>query len=69
MTKIRNGILIIEPTKDDVCELCGKADELRPYGPNGENICFECGMKDEESTERAFLGLLDRVIPINPNKN
>ena len=25
-----------------VCEMCGKIDECRPYGPNGEQICFEC---------------------------
>lgn len=38
------------------CELCGAADkELRPYGPNGERICFECGMRDEEMTGRRFM--------------
>ena len=25
-----------------VCEMCGKIDECRPYGPNGEQVCFEC---------------------------
>lgn len=37
------------------CELCGKRAELRPYGPRGESICFACGMKNEEVTERAAL--------------
>ncbi len=32
------------------CELCGKPDELRPYGPKGEWICFDCGMKDKTTT-------------------
>ncbi len=36
------------------CELCGKKDELRPYGPNHENICFECGMKNKELTKKRF---------------
>lgn len=36
------------------CELCGKVAELRPYGPNGENICFACGMKREEVTKKRF---------------
>lgn len=36
----------------EFCELCGAIDECRPYGPNGENICFDCGMKDEETTTR-----------------
>lgn len=37
---------------DEVCEMCGKLDECRPYGPNDENICFDCGMLDEETTKR-----------------
>jgi hypothetical protein len=37
---------------DQVCESCGKIDECRPYGPNGEQICFECAMLDEETTKR-----------------
>lgn len=41
-------ILAVEP--DGKCELCGKVDELRPYGPNGERICFDCGMKYERTT-------------------
>ncbi len=34
------------------CDLCGKVAELRPYGPNGECICFACGQKDKAATER-----------------
>lgn len=41
------------------CEICGKISELRPYGPKGEWICFECGMKDEETTKQMFLGFLN----------
>lgn len=44
------GIIAEQPP--EVCEMCGKVDECRPYGPNGENICFDCGMKDEETTRR-----------------
>lgn len=36
------------------CDLCGKIAELRPYGPNGEAVCFDCGMKDEDAAKRAF---------------
>jgi hypothetical protein len=39
---------------DGICQMCGKPDELRPYGPNDENICFDCAMKDEETTSRKF---------------
>lgn len=35
-----------------VCELCGVVDECRPYGPNDEQVCFDCAMKDEETAEK-----------------
>lgn len=35
-----------------VCEMCGVIAECRPYGPNDENICFDCAMKDEATTEK-----------------
>ena len=44
------GFIATEPSQ--VCELCGAIDECRPYGPNGEQICFDCGMKDPETTQR-----------------
>lgn len=51
--------LIIPETKGDVCEQCKKictdADDLRPYGPGGTDICFDCAMKGEPETERQFL--------------
>lgn len=42
----------VEP--ESRCELCGKVAETRPYGPNGERICYQCGMKDEKTTKRMF---------------
>jgi hypothetical protein len=47
-----NGVPVIEAEDDDICELCGKIAECRPYGPKGERICFECGMKNEAITNR-----------------
>jgi hypothetical protein len=46
------GIIQEEPMQR--CEMCGVIDECRPYGPNDEQICFECGMKDEETTRTQF---------------
>ena len=46
------GIIYAETPQQ--CDLCGKVAELRPYGPNGECICFECGMKDEKQTTHQF---------------
>lgn len=40
------GFIAQEP--DQMCELCGKIDECRPYGPNGEQICFECATSSPE---------------------
>jgi hypothetical protein len=34
------GIIAEQPP--EACEMCGAIDECRPYGPNGENICFNC---------------------------
>jgi hypothetical protein len=54
VTKVIGSTIIIEPEPDGKCELCGKIDELRPYGPNKENICYECGMKNEDATDAAI---------------
>jgi len=34
------GIIVEQP--DEFCVWCGNMDECRPYGPNNENICFDC---------------------------
>ena len=47
-----SGLGIIQQQADEVCEMCGKVDECRPYGPNDENICFDCAMKDEDTARR-----------------
>ena len=46
------GFIKEEPLSS--CEMCGTIEECRPYGPNYERICFECGMKDEELTLKRF---------------
>ena len=50
------GIIMEEPSQ--VCELCCAIKECRPYGPNGEQICFDCGMKDRETTEKRMAQYL-----------
>lgn len=47
-----SGLGYIKEESPQRCELCGVIDETRPYGPNGEEICFDCGMKDEETTRK-----------------
>lgn len=58
-----NKVIVIQVEPDQQCDLCGKIAELRPYGPNGECVCFECGMKDEPAAYRAMnkrLGFPDK---------
>lgn len=50
---------VIEAEAPAKCELCGEVKELRPYGPNGENVCFPCGMKDEAAARRGFNRLIE----------
>lgn len=54
MSTMRNGVFFIEPEAAQRCELCGAEKECRPYGPNGEQICFACGTKDEKTTRAQF---------------
>jgi hypothetical protein len=43
------------------CQLCGKTEELRPYGPNDEWICFDCGQLDHETTKKKFEATLNKT--------
>lgn len=54
MSKRLGNVVILEPEPDCKCELCGAVEETRPYGPNGERVCFGCGMKNEEQTRRSM---------------
>jgi hypothetical protein len=44
-----SGRGIIAQEADQVCELCGRIDECRPYGPNDEQICFDCATSTPEA--------------------
>lgn len=46
------GVIAQEPPQ--ACEMCGSIDECRPYGPNGEQICFTCATTkcDMEQVEK-----------------
>lgn len=49
-----SGLGYIAPELDQACELCGKIDECRPYGPNDEQVCFDCAMNEvgEETVQK-----------------
>jgi hypothetical protein len=59
MTFKIGDIVYIQEEAEGRCELCGRLDELRPYGPNNERICFDCAMKDKETTARKFREFMD----------
>lgn len=69
MSRVRNGKLVIEKEDDEKCECCGKIAELRPYGKNGANVCFECAMKDEKTAKEMFNKRIEGInIAIVRNK-
>ena len=43
------------------CTECGKVAELRPYGKDFAQICYECSMKDEARTRRNFVKHLNEA--------
>lgn len=46
------------------CYLCGVTEELRPYGPNMQFVCFDCAMQNKEQTDAAFRAQLLACGPI-----
>lgn len=46
--------LAIVEESEHACTMCSKVDELRPYGPNGSEVCFNCMMKDEPLAVKIF---------------
>lgn len=61
MTRREGNILIIGSEGKSVCEMCKKEAETRPYGLNGANVCFECGMLNPQVAEAAFDKVLEGV--------
>ena len=50
--------------------LCGEIGELRLYGKNDEMICYECGMKDKETTDKKIEEhLVNKARIFKPTEN
>lgn len=58
-------VLLLEDEPPQRCELCGTLAETRPYGPNKEQICFLCGMLDEETTRKQCLARMKAVDEVS----
>lgn len=69
MSKIVGDVFVIESEEPQRCELCGAVEECRPYGPNGEQVCFPCGMKDEGAAVRAYRKRLALTDMSEPERN
>ncbi len=52
------GIISFNVEKPQQCDDCGKVKELRPYGPGGSVVCFQCAMEDEAGAKRQMSKLM-----------
>lgn len=51
-------VVVLAAEPDQKCDLCDKMDETRPYGPDGKNVCFDCGQLDKEGTTKRMNHVL-----------
>ena len=59
LPRMPDRVIMLEPREPEICEACGKLEELRPYGKKlksgkREWVCFECSGKDPKNAEAAF---------------
>lgn len=45
------SVIVIDDEAPQQCDQCGTIAELRPYGPGGQVICWDCAQKDPAGTE------------------
>lgn len=53
--------------KNGYCHYCGTTNDLRPYGPKGTWVCFDCAMSTPERRAEAglyFAVQLDAAGPV-----
>jgi len=43
------------------CAMCRKKSDTRPFGPQGERVCYDCAMKNEAAARRQFFRLVHGV--------
>jgi hypothetical protein len=68
MSRRKRKIFYVLQEEPQKCEYCGRIAELRPYGKNGANICFKCGMENIKTTEAEFgkrIAGVDTVVVVN----
>ena len=56
-------IVVLKKENPQQCDMCGQIDELRPYGPKGEDVCFDCAKKNPKAMARQFKKRLSGQAP------
>ena len=72
MTRRVGNTIHMEREPDAPCQLCGTAAELRPAGPNAEQVCLPCADKNPAALAAYIDGLAAglgplTVVEIDPN--
>jgi hypothetical protein len=62
MTMRVGNVVIIEEESDRRCKLCGKVEECRPAGPKGEQVCYDCAIKDPAAMDRYWQRLFEGSV-------
>ncbi len=63
MFRRKGNDIICDEEKPQQCDMCSEIRELRPYGPKGECVCVDCGMKDPEAATRKAMSQLTALFP------
>lgn len=58
----KDGSVVIATEPAQQCDFCGQIRELRPYGPQGETICFPWAMLNEREALRQFARRVGRDL-------
>lgn len=72
LKELQLGIEIAQNQNDHMdpkpCQFCNRMfdhpDDLRPYGPDGKDICYDCGMKPEyyDEVDRRMNALFETIV-------
>ena len=61
MSERIGNVFVVQEETPHQWDDCGEIAELRPYGPNGSAICFDCGMKDEAGTAARYDAIIKGI--------
>ena len=65
MSERIGDVFVVAEELAQQCDDCGKIEELRPYGPDGSAVCYQCAMKDEEGTKARYAALIEGITAVS----